>query len=264
MMQQKVKTTRAPGLRLDKNRRLTPMQIYCWATVACLAVLLLALLASRGALLHRFFFYDVTDTGMDFFHSIEYMRGRMPYGQFDTLYPPLANLFFYVLYLLVPKTQSATWTESFISSLNMKGTERDLRLQQATMMLFIVFVIVVVLGIVSMTERLTRSCGGRKKLLAFCAVFSYGVLYGLESGNILLLCWPLIAFFILHRNSKNRFCGNWPVWRWRLPPVSSCTRRFWACCCCAIKTIWPRCARCCTVLSACASRCSSSMKDCLA
>lgn len=202
MMQQKVKTTRAPGLRLDKNRRLTPMQIYCWATVACLAVLLLALLASRGALLHRFFFYDVTDTGMDFFHSIEYMRGRMPYGQFDTLYPPLANLFFYVLYLLVPKTQSATWTESFISSLNMKGTERDLRLQQATMMLFIVFVIVVVLGIVSMTERLTRSCGGRKKLLAFCAVFSYGVLYGLERGNILLLCWPLMAFFILHRNSK--------------------------------------------------------------
>ena len=48
MMQQKVKTTRAPRLRLDKNRRLTPMQIYCWATVACLAVLLLALLASRG------------------------------------------------------------------------------------------------------------------------------------------------------------------------------------------------------------------------
>lgn len=203
MMQQKVKTTRAPRLRLDKNRRLTPMQIYCWATVACLAVLLLALLASRGTLLHRFFFYDVTDTGMDFFHSIEYMRGRMPYGQFDTLYPPLANLFFYVLYLLVPKTQSATWTESYISSLNMRGTERDLRLQQATMMLFVVFVIVVVLGIVSMTERLTRSCGGRKKLLAFCAVFSYGVLYGLERGNILLLCWPLMVFFVLYRNSQN-------------------------------------------------------------
>ena len=202
MMQQKVKTTRAPRLRLDKNRRLTPMQIYCWATVACLAMLLLALLASRGTLLHRFFFYDVTDTGMDFFHSIEYVRGRMPYGQFDTLYPPLANLFFYVLYLLVPKTQSATWTESYISSLNMRGTERDLRLQQATMMLFVVFVIVVVLGIVSMTERLTRSCGGRKKLLAFCAVFSYGVLYGLERGNILLLCWPLMAFFILYRNSE--------------------------------------------------------------
>ena len=43
MMQQKVKTTRAPRLRLDKNRRLTPMQIYCWATVACLAVLPAAL-----------------------------------------------------------------------------------------------------------------------------------------------------------------------------------------------------------------------------
>lgn len=131
----------------------------------------------------------------------------MPYGQFDTLYPPLANLFFYVLYLLVPKTQSATWTESFISSLNMKGTERDLRLQQATMMLFIVFVIVVVLGIVSMTERLTRSCGGWKKLLAFCAVFSYGVLYGLERGNILLLCWPLMAFLSCTAIQKPTFAG---------------------------------------------------------
>ena len=120
MMQQKVKNDPRTQTAVGQKQAADAMQIYCWATVVCLAVLLLALLASRGTLLHRFFFYDVTDTGMDFFHSIEYMRGRMPYGQFDTLYPPLANLFFYVLYLLVPKTQSATWTESYISSLNMR------------------------------------------------------------------------------------------------------------------------------------------------
>ena len=47
-----------------------------------------------------------------------------------------------------------------------------------------------------MTERLTRNCGGERKLLSLCAVFSYGVLYGLERGNLLLLCWPLMAFLL--------------------------------------------------------------------
>ena len=70
-------------------------------------------------------------------------------------------------------------------------------------MLFILFVVLAVLGIAAMTERLTRNCGGERKLLSLCAVFSYGVLYGLERGNLLLLCWPLMAFFIVNRKSKN-------------------------------------------------------------
>ena len=203
MMQQKVKTTRAPRLRLDKNRRLTPMQIYCWATVACLAVLLAIFLVSRGELVHQFFFHDPSDTGMDFFHSIEYVKGRMPYGLFGTLYPPLANLLFYVLYRFVPESQSEKWAQSLQSSTNMKGSEQDLRLQQATMLLFIFFVVLVVLGMIAMAERATRGCDGRRDLLMLCIVFSYGVLCGLERGNILLLCWPLMVFFVLYRNSQN-------------------------------------------------------------
>ena len=203
MMQQKVKTTRAPGLRLDKNRRLTPMQIYCWATVACLAVLLAIFLVSRGELVHQFFFHAPSDTGMDFFHSIEYVKGRMPYGLFGTLYPPLANLLFYVLYRFVPESQSEKWAQSLQSSTNMKGSEQDLRLQQATMLLFIFFVVLVVLGMIAMAERATRGCDGRRDLLMLCIVFSYGVLCGLERGNILLLCWPLMVFFVLYRNSQN-------------------------------------------------------------
>ena len=146
---------------------------------------------------------------------------------------------------------------------NMKGTERDLRLQQATMMLFIVFVIVVVLGIVSDDRTPDAQLRGRKKLLAFCAVFSYGVLYGLERGNILLLCWPLMAFLSCTAIQKNHFAGA------GLSGTGDC-RRFQAVpgvsgvLLLRDKNYLPRCARCCTVLFACASRCSSSMKDCLA
>jgi len=33
-------------------------------------------------LISRYYFYDTRDTGMDFFHSIEYVRGRVPYEKF--------------------------------------------------------------------------------------------------------------------------------------------------------------------------------------
>ena len=201
MKQQKARPTFCKNLQ--KASKPTPMQVYCAATILCLAALLFAVLVSHGDLVNQYFFYDTLDTGMDFFHSIEYVKGRMPYGQFSTLYPPLANLFFYGLYQLVPKSLSEEWQQSFLDSVSQRGSQQDLRLHQGTMMLFILFVVLAVLGIAAMTERLTRNCGGERKLLSLCAVFSYGVLYGLERGNLLLLCWPLMAFFIVNRKSKN-------------------------------------------------------------
>jgi len=49
--------------------------------------------------LRSFFWYyhdNIDDTGMDFYNSMIYVRGRTPYTKFDTLYPPLANLFLLV------------------------------------------------------------------------------------------------------------------------------------------------------------------------
>ena len=93
MMQQKVKTTRAPGLRLDKNRRLTPMQIYCWATVACLAVLLLALLtlvAAGGYFAvtgHKLYESAIQVTPIDtLYSSISSREGFVPYAQLPQTY----------------------------------------------------------------------------------------------------------------------------------------------------------------------------------
>ena len=62
---------------------------------ACTLCIFLCVFITHGSILSDLLFYDTRDTGMDFFHSIEYVRGRTPYKQFNTLYPPLANLFFY-------------------------------------------------------------------------------------------------------------------------------------------------------------------------
>lgn len=57
--------------------------------------------------LGKLFFADTRDTGMDFFRSIEYDRGRKPYEKFDTRYPPQASLLFDLLCLLVPGSISS-------------------------------------------------------------------------------------------------------------------------------------------------------------
>ena len=75
MKQQKARPTFCKNLQ--KASKPTPMQVYCAATILCLAALLFAVLVSHGDLVNQYFFYDTLDTGMDFFHSIEYVKGRM-------------------------------------------------------------------------------------------------------------------------------------------------------------------------------------------
>ena len=181
----------------------SPERVFCLVSLAALAVLGLCILLSRGEVIQQYFFFDTRDTGMDFFHSIEYVRGRMPYGMYDTLYPPLANLFFYLLYLLVPKELSAQWADSFLASVNMRGTSQDLRSYQSTMLLFLLFVIFTVFAMYAIMEKMLAGTVAHKKALVFCALFSYGVLYGVERGNIILLCWVLMAFFLCYRNDDN-------------------------------------------------------------
>lgn len=180
----------------------SPERVFCRVSLAALAVLALCVLLSRGEVIQRYFFNDALDTGMDFFHSMEYVRGRMPYGMFETLYPPLANLFFYFLYLLVPKDVSSQWSDSFAESVDIRGTSRDLRFEQAPMLLFLLFVVFVVFAMYAMIEKILAKSAVHKKTIIFCALFSYGVLYGIERGNIILLCWSLMAFFLYYRNSE--------------------------------------------------------------
>lgn len=182
-----------------------PEIVFCVISLLGIIVVLLCMIASHGELIERYFFYDERDTGMDFLHSIEYVRGRMPYGMFDTLYPPLANIFFYILYLLVPKWISKNWAATFETSLAMRATANDLRTYQATMLLFLLFVIFSAYALYVMADKLIGKDVKHRKTVIFCVLFSYGVLYGFERGNIILLCWALMAFFLYYRNSENPF-----------------------------------------------------------
>ena len=180
-----------------------------WFIALSAAALLLtagALFVSHGEYFNEIFFHDSLDVGMDFFHSIEYTRGRAPYELFETLYPPLANLFFYVLIRFVPGWQHDAWTDTFEAGIGARGTIIDLRVWQPTMMLFVLFLIVTAVCLVLLIQRQFEKGNHTKvSLFALCCLFSYGVLYGYERGNIIIIALLCTMFFVRYRNSENRF-----------------------------------------------------------
>lgn len=185
--------------------KLSPIRLFCVVSLICFCILFFCFFLSRGTLIARYFFHDTRDTGMDFFHSIEYVRGRAPYEKFSTLYPPLANLLFYVIYRLIPLDVSNMWAPTYESSVKARGTEIDLRTWQAPMLMFILAVILSVWIIITLVQAILRhNSRAEANWTALCLLISPGMLYAFERGNILFIIVPLILFFVKYRNSENQ------------------------------------------------------------
>ena len=119
-----------------KSVNWTANLIFCCFMGTGLLITLTALFITSGDIFSKLFFEDVYDTGMDFFHSIEYTKGRSPYALYNTLYPPLANLLFYLLFCLVPSWQHEQWADTFLGGIKARGTNIDLRVIQPTMLMY--------------------------------------------------------------------------------------------------------------------------------
>lgn len=159
---------------------------------------------SHGDIFAEIFFYDTLDTGMDFFHSIEYTRGRAPYEVWNTLYPPLANCIFYFLFHMIPKSVSEQWADTFESGIGARGTSIDLRVSQTPMFLFICYIIISVMLIWIIVNNYYEN----KKtsyIMCFGIIFNYGMLYAYERGNIVIYSFICSMMFVFFQNSKNKY-----------------------------------------------------------
>lgn len=205
MMRKNQSPRKIPRYIDPRRGRISPLQVYAVAGMLCIVALLCCFAFSRGAVISRYFYQDTSDTGMDFFHSIEYTRGRRPYEQYGTLYPPLANLFFYVIYLMVPSNVAQHWGNTFSESLNLRNTAADLRLDQAPLMAYFFFLMVCVIFLYAMIDYALRDeRRGCAKWAAAAMILSYGSLYAVERGNIVLLCVALCLVFVLFYRSESK------------------------------------------------------------
>lgn len=201
----KYKRGHISGSRLSRSK-VTPVTVFCVSSIIALLSLLICFVVTRGELITYYFWPDVRDTGMDFFHSMEYVRGRVPYERYDTLYPPLANLFFLCLYYIVPVGITNQWAPDFWSSIAYRGTNVDLRTYQAPMLLFILVLIITAWMIVSLIIAMLKRLPYRQaNCAALCLLLSPGMLLSFERGNILFFVIPMCLFFIHYRNSSNWF-----------------------------------------------------------
>lgn len=199
-MSKRIKNDKGKG----KNILRDSSCLFCIIMISGLLLTAFAIFLSHGRLFSHVFFNDRIDTGMDFFHSIEYTYGRSPYAYWHTIYPPLANLFFYLLFRCVPPDVSAQWAKSFLEGIAARGTDADLRVSQSTMMLFILFIISSILILNSLIKKYL-SGNARAELIGISVTFSYGMLYAFERGNIIILSLLCTMFFVFFRHSANKY-----------------------------------------------------------
>lgn len=200
---------KAPPVQKTSSVRISPCNptvLFCTVCTICFFSLLICFFVSHGNLIEHYFFRDIRDTGMDFFHSIEYTRGQKPYEIFNTLYPPLANLFFYLLYLFVPTSYSDTWTYDFNESVSFRGTDLDLRTYQSTMLLFILFILLTSIFLFCLIQRLLnkRVSTWLSSWASLCMLLGYGCLTAFERGNIVVFVTALCLFFVSFYRSHNK------------------------------------------------------------
>ncbi len=177
--------------------------IFSVCTAVSLVLLFGTVLLTNGGYLSEFFFVDIRDTGMDFFNSMAETVGGEPYSRYGTVYPPLANLFFYVLQQCVPSSISTQWAPTHRGIMAMRGTYRDLRTYQAPLVLFLLFLLVTVLALAALLEYMMKDRTRFPKAAAVSCCLCYGTLYAYERGNILIPAMLCTLFFVCFYRSEH-------------------------------------------------------------
>lgn len=142
--------------RITTKKIRDPAKLCGILTVAALLLFLIAGTVSSGDSFFTNFGADARDTGMDFFNSLAEAASGEPYTQFKTLYPPLANLLFFLLGKSVPEDVSSKWASTHGAVVAMRGTANDLRTHQAPMVLFLFFILISVIALYMLVEYIGR------------------------------------------------------------------------------------------------------------
>lgn len=146
-------------------------------------------------------FYSQTDTGMDFFSSIQYTKGRNPYYSFGTVYPPLANLFFYMIYRLLPTRLREIMPETMADIMNARNTYADLRGYRSSMMCFLLFLILCIMLMLCVFQSVLKK-RSYSNVCSIALCMSAGMLYSIERGNIIILSVFFLLLFLRGYDSE--------------------------------------------------------------
>ncbi len=180
-----------------------PLQLFSICIIGSFILSILVNTFTGGEVFRQLLFSDRIDTGMDFYNSITYTRGAVPYTQYGTLYPPLANLLFYFFCSNVPQSQQLSWGASLTENVALRATANDLRVQQPTAMMYILFVVITCIALALLAAAIVEGSFASKALFGFSLLFTTGTIWALERGNIIILVVILSLFFVVYHQSSS-------------------------------------------------------------
>lgn len=189
------------------NKKNNFTNVFCILTLLCGTNLFVANVLTNGNITSDLFLKDTLDTGMDFYIMVAsaFKPIKIKLVEAISFYPPLALMLFRVIYLCIPREITSQWPTEGVWSEVLRGNSVDLRIYPETVLSFMLFIILCCFSI--MVLLVFQKKGSIKLSIVFsgCCIFSYGMLFAFERGNIILLCIPLIMLFLLWKDSEKRY-----------------------------------------------------------
>ncbi len=127
---------------------------------------------------------------MDFFNCLFFSSNKNPYAFVDlgAFYPPLCYLLYKGVLLFVPPGDV---TDRFL-----------IRGNQVLLVLFFLLTFAMLFFFAAMVADKINS--KTKYVLGFCLILSFPMLYEIERGNIILLTFVLLMFFVFYKDSDSK------------------------------------------------------------
>lgn len=158
------------------------------------AVYLAFAVITKGKALTSVFFIDAEDAFMDFFNSVrDASRGEEAYTVRRIIYPPMANLFFYLVSFITPSKYNSVQFCNRYSWV-------DYPINIALITAFLVLCTAALAILIYMSLKLEKK---KRLLLTLAAVCSIPVLNMLERANIMIIAVIALLIFAMTYDSKS-------------------------------------------------------------
>lgn len=145
---------------------------------------------SRCTYIEGYFMNDFTNTSMDYFNMLSNLYTLKPYSA-NANYPAMCFLILRVLYHMIPLVPEGN--DGFY-----------LRNYMPAQLGYIIYTIVLILGIYELLTAFCKKNEAENKLIAFSIIISGPFIFTLERGNIILVALLFLLLYVLLYNSDNR------------------------------------------------------------
>lgn len=174
-------------------RSSTKRDLFLLLLIAGELIYWLIMICTNSQYLHSYFHNNDVDTFMDYFNSLCCLE--VPHHaiyETGVIYPAFCYCLWDIAYALIPQSYQV------VGSI-------ELRNYQPTLLGFVLFLLLMVVGLWELLKKNYSDNGVRSCLFAFSILFCGPILFAIERGNIILLALFFLLIFQLLYNSENKY-----------------------------------------------------------